>query len=325
MRTIRFGRTEAQVPVVSLGTWAYGGENRTAAGAGVGWSGHDDEAARAALKTAFEQGITHWDTADVYGDGRSEALIGRLWSEVPRDRVFLASKVGWDAGGHGRYYHPALVRERLERSLRLLQTDVIDLYYLHHCDFGPDDAWLDDALEVIHRARDAGKVRFVGLSDWDCDRVAALAPRVDPDAVQVLRNVTHDKYVCSGLSAWVQAHDAGAAFFSPIRHGLLLGKYTAPTTFGEGDFRDRDAAFSDAATLERLVANRRRVETELVQLRQPLLTALLGVLLADAPTGCVLLGQRNPRQVLAAAAADQPLTDDQVAWVRALYADLRIA
>ena len=95
MRRLRFGRCEAEVSAVSLGTWAYGGANKVGQRS-VGWSGHDDHAARAALRAAHAAGITHWDTADVYGNGRSEQLIGGIWGDVPRDEVFVASKVGWD-------------------------------------------------------------------------------------------------------------------------------------------------------------------------------------------------------------------------------------
>ena len=322
MRTIRLGRTEAQVPVISLGTWAYGGENTSASGQPIGWSGHDADAARAALRSAYAHGITHWDTADVYGDGRSEQLIASLWGEIPRADVFLASKVGWDQGGHPHYYHPDLVRERIDRSLTNLRTDVIDLHYLHHCLFGPGDVYLDDALEVLTRARDAGKIRFIGLSDWSADNIMRVIARVDPDVVQPLRNLTHDTWAQSGLQAWCAAHDVGAAFFSPIRHGLLLGKYGGPTTFPDGDFRSTDPGFQDAALIARLGDNARALTSGLAHLAEPILNGLIAPLLSDAPTGCVLLGQRSPRHVSAAAGAAQPLSDHELAWVRSLYADL---
>ena len=228
MQHIRLGRTGVEVPAIGFGTWAHGGPNQDESNASVGWSGHDDEQSRDALVAAWEHGLTHWDTADVYGEGHAEELIGSLWDRVPRQEIFLASKVGWDKGGHDHYYHPQLVRDHMERSLRLLRTDALDLYYLHHCDFGPDDRYLDDALDLLHRFRDEGKLRFLGLSDWDNGEVARLAPRVDPDVVQPLRNLWDDTYASSGLQAWVEGHDAGVCFFSPLKHGLLLGKYEQP-------------------------------------------------------------------------------------------------
>lgn len=322
----RFGRTNALVPRVSLGTWAYGGETLNADGAEVGWSGHDATLAKASLIRAFELGISHWDTADVYGDGRSEALIGELIGDgtVPRDRVFLATKVGYSRGRFPHVYHPDLVRERIEGSLRHLRTDVIDVYYLHHCDFGPDDAYLEPALEVIRAAQKAGKLRFVGLSDWSDEAIMRVVERVQPDVVQPYRNVTHDLFYSSGLAAWCRRHDVGVAFFSPIRHGLLLGKYAAPTTFSRGDFRNSDKAFGDAHILHRLGQNAVALRHRFADRSpEPVLAALIATCLADCDTGTVLLGQRHPGQVEAAArAASLSLSDEELAWIRSLYAGI---
>ncbi len=317
MRTIRFGRTGESVSAVALGTWAHGGPRRHS-GVAVGWGGHDDEDARAALVRAAEVGITHWDTADAYGDGRSEQLIGSVWGGVDRRSIFLATKVGWLKGPYEHYYHPEQIRAQLERSLANLRTDVIDLYYLHHCDFGPDDVQLDDALEVLQRARSEGKIRYIGLSDWKSAKILRLCPRVDPDVVQPYRNVMDDGYAGSGLDRWVEAHDLGVAFFSPLKHGLLLGKYTEPTHFEDGDMRGRLPAFRDEEILRRLRANRDEV-TRRLRHPQPMLQALVGSLLEDSPTASVLLGQRRPGQVESAATLGEPLDAETAAWVRALY------
>src|ERR1019366_3556348 len=95
MRTLRFGRTNVQVPAISLGTWGHGGPS-TDDGASVGWSGHDDRLAKAALLEAHRQGITHWDTADAYGRGHAEELIGEAFAGGgPRKEIFVASKFGY--------------------------------------------------------------------------------------------------------------------------------------------------------------------------------------------------------------------------------------
>jgi aryl-alcohol dehydrogenase-like predicted oxidoreductase len=94
-RRIRLGRTGVAVPAISLGTWGHGGPNVTESGVSVGWTGHDDGKAREALIAAYRAGITHWDTADAYGGGHAERLIGDVWNQVPREQIFLASKFGW--------------------------------------------------------------------------------------------------------------------------------------------------------------------------------------------------------------------------------------
>lgn len=324
MRTLRFGRTDIDVAAIGFGTWPLGGPNGEGENS-VGWAGADDDASVDALVRAHEVGIRHWDTADVYGNGRAEQVVGRAWSRVPRDEVFLATKVGWDPGEYEHFYHPELIRDHIERSLKNLQTDRIDLFYLHHCDFGENDVWLDGALEELHRARDAGKIRFVGLSDWDNGKVARLFSRVDPDAVQVYRNVVDDTYASSGLRECVEQADVGVVFFSTIKHGLLLGKYEKPTTFGEGDVRGRIAAFKDADTLAQLRDAKDQVVSRLGTAEQPVLEALISSILMDAPTACSILGLRNPDQVTRAGQIAGELSDDDVRFVRDLYAAIPTA
>lgn len=323
MRKVKLGRTGVEVPVISVGTWSYGGKN-TSGPVSVGWSGHDPAQAEAALRECHALGLTHWDTADVYGNGRSEELIGRVLPGLPRDELFLASKVGWDKGGHEQAYHPEVIRTHLERSLKNLGVEQLDLFYLHHCDFGPSDASLDDAVALLRELRDQGKFRFVGLSDWDSSKIMRVIERVDPDVVQPYRNVAADTYASSGLKAWIDEHEAGVAFFSPIRHGLLLGKHAEPQAFPEGDFRQNVAGFADAHLLEELRAKAAQLRERLGGGEEAVLRGLLQPLLSDAPTGCVLLGLRSPEQVRQGAAAAAALEPAEVEFVRQLYADLEV-
>jgi methylglyoxal reductase len=318
MKTVRLGRTEARVPAISLGTWPHGGP-RQVHGRDVGWSGHDDDLASRALLRAWEKGITHWDTADVYGGGHSERLIGALWDRVPRDDIFLATKVGWDPGRHDHYYHPRHVRECLERSLANLRTERVDLYYFHHCGFGSSGQHLEGALEVFHIAREQGKIRFIGLSDWDSRRIARYAPRVDPEVVQPYRNVVDDEYAASGLEAWVEAHDAGVAFFSPLKHGVLLGKYEKAPELPSGDFRRNLAELRDPVALRHLRDCRQAASRRFSRHPQPVLHALTGALFDGVTNACVLLGMRSPDQVDAAVTLGEALSPEDALWVRQLY------
>ncbi len=324
MRMIQLGRTGVNVSAVSYGTWPFSGPSM-AGDRSVGWTGHDDEQALAGLRAAHERGIRHWDTADVYGDGRSERLIARVWADLDRDSVYLATKTGWNPGPYGHFYHPDQIRRQLEGSLQRLGTEHIDLYYLHHCDFGPSDEHLDDALAVLHDARDRGLIRHIGLSDWDCGRVAERVERVDPDVVQIYRNVRDDAYVSSGLAALVDSRDLGAVFFSPLRHGLLTGKYAEPTAFAEGDFRRNVRAFENGELLSRLAQASTAIRARFSDHPEPVLHGLLGAILDDAPTGCAIVGLRNPDQVRAASRVGEALNTEDRDWVRGLYADLDLA
>ena len=319
MKKIRLGRTNVEVPAVSLGTWGHGGPRVTENGVSVGWGGHDDAQAREALAAAYRAGITHWDTADAYGDGHAEVLIGQMWGEVPRAEIFLATKFGYIYGPANHPYDPKFMREQAERSLENMRTDVIDLHYFHHCDFGPNDQYFDGALETMLRLREEGKVRFIGLSDWDASRIMRFVERVNPDVVQPYRNLVDDDYESSGLKAHVDKSDLGVAFFSPLKHGLLLGKYDQPTNYGEGDFRSGVADFRDPEAIERYKRAASATRSRFASQSEPVLHAVVGALLTGNPTACVLLGQRNPKQVAAAAAVGEALSAEDAEWVRTQY------
>lgn len=318
MHKVRLGRTDVSVPSIGVGTWAHGGPLRVGED-DVGWTGHDDEKSTGALVRAHDLGLVHWDTADVYGLGHSEKLIGSLWSRVPRDEIFLASKVGWDSGEYEHPYHPKLIRRKIEESLQNLQVDHIDLYYLHHCNFGENAELRDDASELMYRFRDEGKIRFIGLSDWDSNAVMTHIEKIDPDVVQICRNVCNPLFQESGLKAYVEKTDTGVVFFSALNQGLLLGKYTEPITFDEGDSRNRIDGFGDQEVIDLMLRARREIEARYPDHPQPLLHALVGSLLADSPAACVLVGQRNPGQVDSAAAAMDVLSEKEARWVVDLY------
>ena len=313
------GRTNEKVSRISLGTWSYGGGTTAGKSQPVGWAGQDDIDSRAALQKAYDVGINHWDTADVYGDGKSEQIIGTMWDEIPRNDIFIATKAGWDMGPHNHWYHPEYMRVNMERSLKNLKTDCVDLMYLHHCNFGKQDQYFDDAVETIRRFQAEGKARFIGLSDWSSDKVINFIERVDPDVIQPYRNVMDDTYESTGLKNYVEENNLGICFFSPIKHGLLTGKYTKPTTFESGDFRTTIKDFAKQSLIDKIQANKVKLEERFSDHLQPVLHGLVDALLTDAPKGCVLLGQRNVEQVEAAAQLGEALSNEAANWVKELY------
>ncbi|HEX6642468.1 MAG TPA: aldo/keto reductase, partial [Thermoanaerobaculia bacterium] len=254
------------------------------------------------------------------GDGHAEELIGEVWDDVPRGEIFLATKFGYIQGPEKHPYDPKFMREQAERSLRNMRTDVLDLYYFHHCDFGPDDRYFDGALEAMHRLRDEGKVRFIGLSDWDGTRLMRFIERVDPDVVQPYRNLVDDDYESSGMKQWVDTHDLGVAFFSPLKHGLLLGKYKETVDHGKGDFRSNVADFRDPEAIARYQRAAAAMREKFGNVsEEPVMHAVVGALLTGNPTACVLLGQRSAKQVAAAAKVGEALSEDDARWVAAQY------
>ena len=318
MRKIILGRTGAEVSAISLGTWSYGGANKSGK-LPVGWAGQSDDDSKLALKRAWELGINHWDTADVYGNGRSEQVIGSMWKSIPRNNIFLATKVGWDRGYKKRWYDIDVMRQNMERSLKNLKTDCVDLIYLHHCNFGNNNEYFDEAIAVIRKFKEEGKTRFIGLSDWSSKKIRQFIERCDPDVVQPLRNVVDDSYESSGLKQYIDDHNLGICFFSPIKHGLLTGKYTEPAQFEDGDFRSHEKAFSDMEFLQKMLYNKAKLDGRFSDHLNPVMHGVVNALFSDSPTGCALLGQRNVDQVEAAATLGNLLSNEDSDWVKNLY------
>ena len=318
MEYITLGKTESSVSNISLGTWAYGGSS-TSGNQSVGWADQADTDSKKALLKAHEVGINHWDTADVYGDGRSECIIGGIWDDISRNEIFLATKVGWDMGTYSHWYHPEKMIQNMERSLKNLKTDCVDLMYLHHCNFGKNGEYFDDAMDVLIKFKQDGKTKFIGLSDWSDEKIMRYIYKVGPDVVQPYRNVMDSSYESSGLKEYIDSNNTGVCFFSPIKHGLLTGKYKSPPKFKKGDYRRNVEAFNSQDTIDKLLENRTKLEDRFKEHPQPVMHGLIAPLLEDAPTGCVLLGQRNIDQVIRASELGGIISKEDARWVKGIY------
>lgn len=319
MKKIVLGRTGVNVSRISLGTWSFGGASVSSNNQPVGWAGQSEKDSQLALQKAHEVGINHWDTADVYGSGISESIIGTMWNKVSRNEIFLATKIGWDMGSYDHWYHPMQMKINMERSLKNLKVNCVDLMYLHHCNFGKQDEYFEEALEVIKKFQEEGKTRFIGLSDWSSNKIMKFISRVNPDVIQPYRNVMDDTYASTGLKNYVEANNLGICFFSPLKHGLLTGKYTEPATFETGDFRKTVKDFADQKLIDKMKTNKSKLEERFANHPEPVMHGLVDALLTDAPTGCVLLGQRNVEQVEAAAQLGEALSNEDGDWVNGLY------
>ena len=318
MRKLILGRTNQYVSAISLGAWAHGGAN-TIGNLSVGWAGQHDKDSISALLLAWESGINHWDTADVYGEGKSEKLIGSLWGAIPRHDIFLATKVGWDKGPYSYWYNPKHMMHNINRSLTNLKTDYIDLLYLHHCNFGRDDEHFENALDTIQKVQSEGKIKFIGLSDWSNKKIYKYIKKVNPDVIQPYRNVMDDEYKVSGLQDYVNKNNLGVCFFSPIKHGLLTGKYNKPPSFDIGDFRSGVKEFNDKNMIDKMIKNKNLLQKRFPNHSSPVMYGIINALFNNVPTGCVLLGQRNTEQVTIASTLGDNMSQEDSDWVKSLY------
>jgi len=248
MQHKELGQSGLKLPVVSFGAWAIGGWL---------WGGPDDENAIKALHAALDAGITCIDTAPTYGMGHSESLVGQAL-KGRRDGAIIATKCGmrWDCtdgfkqldttmndGTPCSVYRngrPDSIIKECEQSLNRLQTDVIDLYQVHW----PDTTWpLDDTMDVLLRLKDAGKIRAIGVSNFDTDMIALCQTRGPIDSVQPRYNALQRDPEAQLLPFCLE-HQIGVLAYSPIAQGLLTGKVTMERTFPEGDVRNRNVLFS---------------------------------------------------------------------------------
>ena len=147
--------------------------------------------------------------------------------------------------------------------------------------------------------------------------------KVKPDVVQIQHSVCDGDYIKSELSNYTKQNNIGVCFFSPIKHGLLTGKYSTPTTFPSGDFRQNVKEFKNLDYIRLVSKNKNHIENIFETIDQPILYALLGALLYDQPNACILLGQRDEEQVLKTLNLGHALKEKEALAVFELYKNLR--
>ncbi|SEO13099.1 aldo/keto reductase [Paenibacillus sp. OV219] len=313
------GRSGLKVSEVSLGCWAIGGPSWRD-GNPVGWTGNNDEESIAGLRRAFELGINHLDTADVYGDGHSERVIGKFLKEVPRDQVVIATKVGWFKGTAPNAMQPIHIRHQLEQSLMNLGTDYLDLHYFHNTNFGPDDLYLEEAADTMRQLQQEGKVRVIGQSGYSYRDLMRVSPVTRPDVLQFHYNAFGNEFDKpeTNLFKWADENNVGMVLFGPLAQGLLLDKFDPenPPQFGEGDIRAENSGFTKDGLLA-LRSKLQPIKERFGADTQDLIRVMLQFALAQSPNACVIPGFKNARQVESnAAGAGKPLTQEDVAFIR---------
>lgn len=321
MRYRELGTSGVRVSEISLGCWTLGGLNWVN-GVPNGWANVDEAEAIRAIHCALDHGVNHFDNADVYGNGRAERLLARALAGRPEE-VVIATKVGHFPGTAAHAYEGQHIRHQCEQSLRNLRRDHIDLYYFHHGNFGPDDMYLDEAMEAMTRLRAEGKIRLIGLSAYSSDDFCRLVPRIEPTVLQSWAHAIDDQFIREGSPVRRLMEERRITFvaFSPLAQGLLLDKYRAanPPQFEEGDHRRNSPRFS-RENLARVEAQVARIRERFGGTRQDLARVALQYLLAHPVVSCVIPGFRDQRQVeMNLAAADSPLSEDDVEFVRGVF------
>jgi aryl-alcohol dehydrogenase-like predicted oxidoreductase len=306
---------DEEVSALGAGCWTIGGP-ATNNGVPIGWDDVDEDDAYAGLVQAHELGVTLFDTADVYGMGRSERLLGGLLRTVDRSSVVISSKVGYFAGTGPHPYHPAQIRHQFATTLRNLGTDYLDVYFLHSSDFGESDQYLAGAVELLHGLREQGLVRAIGMraphtfaEQWaagdglgaaEAVRFLHLFQAIRPDVVTVRYNLLSPLYAEdeTDIFAFARRHGVGVLIKQALGQGLLIGQHhpDMPPTFSGGDHRTADPRFG-AEPLRELWDLMAPIRARFGDSLTDLAHVALRCALQHAPDAAVLVGFRNADQI----------------------------
>lgn len=231
MRYRTLGSSGIAISSIGFGAWGIGGKSSGATSYGA----TDDSVSRRALETAFDHGITFYDTASVYGDGHSESLIGETF-RTRRDRVVIATKVGMLPSFSGTDFSPGAILQALEGSLRRLQTDYVDVLQLHNLTL---DTLRDkpEIISALNKAKSQGKIRAYGASTKAPEIAAGLAAAYDFTCLQVNINLLDWRAVDCGLLTVAKERGVSVIARTPLGFGFLGGGIGIETNFSDGDHR----------------------------------------------------------------------------------------
>ena len=317
----KFGKTGCTVSEVGFGAWAIGGA----------WGDVSEADARAALHAALDNGTTFIDTADVYGDGRSEKIIANVMKERGGERPFIATKAGRRLDPHvSEGYNKQNLTAFVERSLRNLATDCLDLVQLH-CP--PTEVFYrPDVFEVMEEMVTAGKIRNYGVSVEKVEEGLKAIEYPGVASVQIIYNIFRQRP--SGLFfREAKAKNVGVIVRVPLASGLLTGKMTKETAFAADDHRafnrngeafDKGETFAGVpfdVALEAIEEIRRLVPDNITMAQ----FALRWILMEES-VGVVIPGAKNAAQAAANVAASDvaPLPPEVIGELRKIY-EQRIA
>ncbi|MBS1271485.1 MAG: Aldo-keto reductase YhdN [Candidatus Marinimicrobia bacterium] len=307
----QLGTSDLNVSKVGLGTWALGGDF---------FGETDDQRSIGAIQAAVDHGINLIDTAPAYGDGHSEKVVGQA-IKGRRDDVIIATKCGIKRDG--KEFHitlkPDSVRQEVDDSLRRLDIDVIDLYQIHWPD---KDTPIEDTLEALLEAQQAGKFRYLGLSNFNPTLMDEVSEIADFVSLQPQYSLLHRK-IEGGTLPYCRKNNIGVLSYGTLAGGILTGKFKEIPDFDEEDRRSDFYDFFKEPTWRKVqqlldvlrdIAAKRNVPVPQVVInwttQQPGITT-------------ALVGAKNAEQAESnAGSGDWNLTNDELSKIADSYQDI---
>ena len=311
MRYRNFGRFDLEVSEIGFGAWAIGGPARLGEHV-TGWGEVDDDVSRRTLEACLDLGINFIDTADAYGDGHSEELVGEVFAKR-RDQVIICSKGGNRVTPEGDWkkdFSAAWIKQACEASLRRLRTDYIDIYLFHtprgEMRLAPEE------FEVLERLKAEGKIRYYGISVATVEDGLKVLDGECAEAIQVVYNIlepeAEDEFLPEAASQGVGIIDR-----VPLASGFLTGKYGADVAFGADDHRSQFRR----EMIERYARGAENLGALITDGSRTLAQLALQFCLSKPAVSVVIPGAKTPEQLRQNALASElgPLSEAELAQI----------
>ena len=303
------GKTGIRVSEIGLGCWGIGGASFRG-GRPSGWAGAEINQSIGAVRRAWELGVTFYDTADAYGRGKSEVLVGLGLLGNKEDAV-IATKVGNRLSLPGQDFSPDYIQGSLDASLTRLEVDCIDLYLLH----GPEEEVMTDELfSLMEGLKTGGRIRSWGVS-IDSIEEGLRAIEGGAQALQLVYNILQQK-VGDAIFPLAQEKGVGIIVRVPLASGWLTGKYSAETAFPQDDHRSQTYPMSRCVKMAAKVGRLGFLLEEASTLTE----GSLRFALAHPAVSTVIPGAKTPDQVVEnVKASGNPLSEDTIRRLRTTF------
>lgn len=319
----KLGKSDVEVSEMSLGCWTMGGLNWVD-GKANGWANVDEAEVTQAVKVAVDNGVNHFDNADVYGNGQAERMLARVLNKLglKSEDFIVATKVGHFAGTASHAYEPLHIRHQCEQSLKNLRREYIDIYYLHHGNFGKNNEYLEAAAETLDQLVAEGKIRLKGQSAYTAAHFKTAVPVVKPTVLQSWAHALDAQFIEPNGPVGKLLADNELSFvaFSPLNKGILLDKFDPENLpqFEDGDHRKGSPKFSPE-NLNALKPKMAKMKERFGERISDLASVALRFVLNFPQVACVIPGFRNERQVSSnLAVMDRKLSASDMTFIKSL-------
>ncbi|MGZ1764393.1 aldo/keto reductase [Staphylococcus argenteus] len=304
---VNLGKSDVEVFPIALGTNAVGGQNL--------YPNLDEEQGKEVVRQAINHGINLLDTAYIYGPERSEELVGEVVKEYPREQIKIATKGSHEFDENQEVHQnnqPKYLKQQVENSLKRLQTDYIDLYYIH---FPDDNTPKDQAVAALQELKEQGKIKAIGVSNFTLDQLKEANKDGYVDVVQLEYNLLHRDN--EAVLQYCVDHQITFIPYFPLASGILAGKYNENTKFSDHRATRRDFI---PGVFEENVRRVQALEKIAAAHQTSIANIVLAFYLTRPAIDVIIPGAKRAEQVIEnIKAADIVLSDDEIQYIDELF------